>query len=166
MTSVRPSCCHQFGSNLNPSELFWQVAPDSDKWQHNWAKFQISKPIHTYDKLIVQDTNVPQKNNEAGRDLAIDSAILDKLKHLWNCYWFSSTKQLDALGSFIQLPVLISASLSLYRGTMQPCALTLSYWQICCWSLLQHYIPHSYICLFLKSAIVLSGCKRIIELAG
>lgn len=125
MTSTGPSCCHQFGSNLNPSELFWQMAPDSDRWQHHWTKFQISKPIHTYDKLIVQDTNVPQKKNEAGREIAKDSAILGKLKHLWNCYWFSSAKQLAALGSFFQLLVLISASLSPCRGSVQPCALTL-----------------------------------------
>lgn len=49
---------------------------------------------------------------------------------------------------------------------MQPCALALRVWQLWCWSLLQNYIPHSYICLFLKSAIVLSGCKLIIKLAG
>lgn len=124
MTSAKPSCCHQFGSDLNPSELFWQMVPDSDKWQHNWTKFKISKPIHTFYKLIVQDTNVPQKKNEAGREIAIDSAILDKLKHLWNCYWFSSAKQLAALGSFVQLPVLISATLSLCRS----CSLVPWHW--------------------------------------
>lgn len=43
--------------NWNPSELFWQMAVDRNRWQHNWTKFQISKPNCTYDMLIVQDTN-------------------------------------------------------------------------------------------------------------
>lgn len=110
---------------------------------------------------------------EAGREKAVYSAILEKIKQMLlhlkmrNCYCFHQWH------SRIHLSLLSSCQFS----SLPSCHLQSAPAALCpgiVWTsdryaadhCMPHDISHPYICLFLKGVMVLSGCKLRTEIAG